>query len=128
PREASAKTNTVARENLRAQSEDLRKKMASAEGPDAQSLKQQLVDTQKRLKLLENEGKIAETIVHSYGPSVCLLHVVVEFLDKETGRPIRVAVDATGKPKVDDKGMVQLDEHGAGPHLQIDAFGTGFLV
>jgi S1-C subfamily serine protease/DNA-binding response OmpR family regulator len=126
--DASAKTNTVARENLRAQSEDLRKKMASAEGPDAQSLKQQLVDTQKRLKLLENEGKIAETIVHSYGPSVCLLHVVVEFLDKQSGKPIQLAVDALGKSQVDDKGMVRLDAGGAGPHLQIDVFGTGFLV
>jgi S1-C subfamily serine protease len=126
--DASAKSNTAVRESLRAQSEDLRKKMASAEGPDAQSLKQQLVDTQKRIKLLENEGKIAETIVHSYGPSVCLLHVVVEFLDKETGKPIQIAIDALGKPEVDDKGMVRLDAGGAGPHLQIDVFGTGFLV
>ena len=126
--DANAKSNSAVRENLRAQSEDLRKKMASAEGPDAESLKHQLVDTQKRLKLLENEGKIAETIVHSYGPSVCLLHVVVEFLDKETGKPIQIAVDALGKPQVDDKGMVRLDAGGAGPHLQIDVFGTGFLV
>src|SRR5258707_6683425 len=102
--------------------------MATAEGPDAKWLKQQLVDTQKRLKLLENEGKIAETIVHSYGPSVCLLHVVVEFLDKESGKPIQIALDAMGKPQVDDKGMVRLDAGGAGPHLQIDVFCTGFLV
>jgi S1-C subfamily serine protease len=126
--DASAKSNSAARDTLRAQSEDLRKKMATAEGPDAQSLKQQLVETQKRLKLLENEGKIAETIVHSYGPSVCLLHVVVEFLDKDSGKPIQLAVDALGKPQVDDKGMVRLDAGGAGPHLQIDVFGTGFLV
>jgi S1-C subfamily serine protease/DNA-binding response OmpR family regulator len=126
--DAKAKSDSAARDNLRAQSEDLRKKVATAEGPDAQSLKQQLVDTQKRLKSLENEGKIAETIVHSYGPSVCLLHVVVEFLDKGSGKPIQIALDALGKPQVDDKGMVRLDAGGAGPHLQIDIFGTGFLV
>ncbi|MCU1241287.1 MAG: hypothetical protein JWO71_2013 [Candidatus Acidoferrum typicum] len=126
--DATAKSNSEARNSLRAQSEDLRKKVAAAEGADAQSLKQQLSDTQKRLKLLENEGKIAETIVHSYGPSVCLLHVVVEFLDKESGKPIQIAVDALGKPQVDDKGMVRLDAGGTGPHLQIDIFGTGFLV
>jgi serine protease Do len=126
--DASAKSSSATRETLRAQSADLRKKMAKAEGPDAESLKQQLVDTQKRLKLLENEGKIAETIVHNYGPSVCLLHVLVEFLDKESGKPIQIAVDALGKPQVDDKGMVQLNAGGAGPHLQIDVFGTGFLV
>jgi S1-C subfamily serine protease len=126
--DASAKSGSATRETLRAQSLDLRKKMARAEGPDAESLKQQLADTQKRLKLLENEGKIAETIVHSYGPSVCLLHVVVEFLDKASGKPIQIAQDALGKPQVDEKGMVRLDVGGTGPHLQIDVFGTGFLV
>jgi S1-C subfamily serine protease len=126
--DARAKSDSAVRDSLRARSEDLRKKVAAAEGPDAQSLKQQLVDAQKRLKLLENEGKIAETIVQSYGPSVCLLHVVVEFLDKSSGKPIQLAVDALGKPQVDDKGMVRLDTGGAGPHLQIDVFGTGFLV
>ncbi len=126
--DASAKSDSAVRDSLRAQSEDLRKKMAAADGSDAQSLKQQLADTQKRLKSLENEGKIAETIVHSYGPSVCLLHVVVEFLDKESGKPIQIALDALGKPQVDDKGMVRLDAGGNGPHLQIDVFGTGFLV
>src|SRR5258707_1296509 len=126
--DAKAKSDSETRNSLRAQSEDLRKKVAAAEGPDAQSLKQQLADTQKRLKLLENEGKIAETIVHSYGPSVCLLHVVVEFLDKESGKPIQIALDAMGKPQVDDKGMVRLDAGGAGRHLQIHVFGTGILA
>jgi S1-C subfamily serine protease len=54
--------------------------------------------------------------------------VVVEFLDKQSGKPIQIAVDAMGKPQVDDQGMVQLDSGGPGPHLQIDVFGTGFLV
>lgn len=124
----SEQTTTAARENLRAKSEELRKKMATAAGSDADNLKQQLADTQKRLKMLESEGKIAETVVQRYSPSICLLHVVVEFLDKQTGRPIQIAVDELGKPRVDDKGMVQLDSGGPGPHLQIDIFGTGFLV
>ncbi len=126
--EVQSQYASITRDSLEAQSEDLRKKVTSAGGADADSLKRQLADTQHRLKLLESEGKIAETVVHDYGPSVCLLHVVVEFLDKQSGRPIQVAVDAGGKPLVDDKGMVQLGEGGAGPHLQIDVFGTGFLV
>ena len=117
------------RDSLKAQSEDLRRRVASAAGgADADSLKQQLVDTQKRLKLLENEGKIAETVVRDYSPSVCLLHVVVEFLDRNTGKSIQIAVDSAGRPQVDEKGMVQLDVGGSGPHLQLDIFGTGFLV
>ena len=59
---------------------------------------------------------------------MCLLHVVVEFEDKQTGRPLQVAVDANGKPQVDEKGMAQLDVGGPGPRLQVDAFGTGFLA
>jgi S1-C subfamily serine protease/DNA-binding NarL/FixJ family response regulator len=125
--EAESRSASATRDSLKAQSEDLRKRVAAG-GSDAESLKRQFADTQNRLKLLESEGKIAETVVHDYGPSVCLLHVVVEFLDTQSGRPIQVAVDAAGKPLVDDKGMVQLDEGGAGPHLQIDVFGTGFLV
>jgi S1-C subfamily serine protease len=126
--EAQTLSDSATRNSLVAQSEDLRKKMAAGAGADSGSLKQQLTDTQHRLKLLENEGKVAETVVHSYGPSVCLLHVVVEFLDKQSGRPIQIVVDDLGKPRVDDQGMVQLDSGGSGPHLQIDVFGTGFLV
>lgn len=125
--EAQSHSASAARDSLRAQSEDLRKRV-TAGGSDTDLLKHQLADTQKRLKLLENEGSIAETVVHDYGPGVCLLHVVVEFLDKQSGRPIQVAIDAGGKPIVDDKGMVQLDVDGTGPNLQIDVFGTGFVV
>ncbi len=126
--DAQARTDSAARDSLKAKSDDLRKKMATAPASDADPLRQQLQETQNRLKLLENEGKIAETIVHNYGPSVCLLHVVVEFLDKQTGKPIQIVVDSLGKPQVDDQGRVQLDAGGAGPHLQLDIFGTGFLV
>src|ERR1700693_3373110 len=125
--EAQSRSATATRESLKAQSEDLHKRVARG-GSDAEAMKHQLADTQNRLKLLESEGKIAESVVQDYGPSFCLLHVVVEFLDKESGHPIQVSVDAAGKPLVDDKGMVQLDAGGTGPHLQIDVFGTGFLV
>jgi len=125
--DAQSQSASATRESLKAQSEDLHKRVARG-GSDAESLKSQLANTQNRLKLLESEGKVAESVVQDYGPSVCLLHVVVEFLDKQSGRPIQVAVDATGKPLVDDQGMAQLDAGGAGPHLQIDVFGTGFVV
>jgi S1-C subfamily serine protease/DNA-binding response OmpR family regulator len=128
--EAQAKTDTTAHDSLMARSVDIKKKIAASGGDASESatLKQQLADTQSRLKALETEGKVAETVVHTYSPSVCLLHVVVEFLDQQSGRPIQIAVDGLGKPIVDDQGMVQLDSGGPGPHLQIDVFGTGFLV
>jgi S1-C subfamily serine protease len=116
------------RESLKAQTAEIRKKMTADGDADSESLKKQLQETQNRLNRLENEGRVAETIVHTYGPSVCLLHVVVEFRDKDSGQVIRLATDATGKPLVDDKGMVSLETDGTGPPLQLDVFGTGFLV
>jgi S1-C subfamily serine protease/DNA-binding NarL/FixJ family response regulator len=116
------------RESLKAQTEEIRKKMAAHGDTDSESLKRQLQATQNRLNRIENEGHVGETIVRTYGPSVCLLHVVVEFRDKDSGQVIRISADATGKPLVDDKGMVSLETQGTGPPLRLDVFGTGFLV
>lgn len=126
--DANANSLSTTEDSLKTETEDLRKKVAAADGADADALKKQLVETQNRLALLEKEGNIAETIVQKYAPSVCLLHVLVEFRDKQSGKALQVAVDANGKPEVDDKGMAQLDIGGSGPLLQIDAFGTGFLA
>ena len=128
PIDTNSHSVSTTRDSLKAQSEDLRRRAATADGANADALKKQILDTQNRLAQLEKEEKIAETIVHKYGPSVCLLHVVVEFEDKQTGRPLQVALDANGKPQVDEKGMAQLDVGGPGPRLQVDAFGTGFLA
>jgi hypothetical protein len=126
--EANSRSASAARDSLKAQSEDLRKKMAASDGAESVSLKRQLLETQNRLALLEKEDKIAETVVQKYGISVCLLHVVVGFVDKDSGQPLQVAVDANGKPQVDDKGTAQLDIGGRRPRLRIDAFGAGFLA
>jgi S1-C subfamily serine protease len=122
------RSDSVVRDSLRTQSENLRERVAEADGADVPSLKQQLLQTENRLGALERENKIAETVIQKYGPSVCLLHVVVGFVDKQSGSPIRLAMDATGKPQVDGKGMAQLDVGGSGPNLRIDVFGTGFLA
>ena len=124
----NAASDAAARASLQAQSDELKKKMAAGGGSGDADLRRQLAETQDRLKRIESDGKIAETIVKTYGSSVCLLHVVVEFLDRNTGKPLLIAVDQLGKPLLDDKGMVQLDLDGNGPHLQLDVFGTGFLV
>lgn len=126
--DTNLRSASAARDSLSARSEDLRKKLAVSDGADADSLRQQLLDTQNRLSLLEKDGKFAESIVHKYGPSVSLLHIVVEFLDKQSGKPLRVVVDATGKPVVDHNGMAQFDVDANGPPLLIHGFGTGFLA
>ena len=125
---ASLTASDATRESLKAQTEEIRQKIAADGDTDSESLKRQFQETQNRLRRLENEGRVAETIVHTYGPSICLLHVVVEFRDKESGQLILISADATGKAQVDDKGMVSLGTEGTGPPLQLDIFGTGFLV
>jgi S1-C subfamily serine protease/DNA-binding response OmpR family regulator len=124
--DASAAAGT--RESLKAKTEAIRKEIAASGETDDQSLEKQLQATEVRLNRLENEGRNAETIVRTYGPSVCLVHVVVAFRDKNSGQVLRIATDASGKPQVDEKGMVSLETGGAGPPLQLDVFGTGFLV
>ena len=126
--DAKSDFGSAVRNSLKAQSEDLRKRSAAAGGPEADSLKQQLLETQRRLALLEREGRIAENVVHKYGPGVCLLHVGLGFLDRQSRQPILVAVDASGKPRIDDNGMIKFGVGGKGPRFQIDAFGTGFLA
>ena len=115
-------------EPLQVQTQPARNKMAANGDTSDESVARQLERTQNRLDRLENEDRIAETIVHTYGPSVCFLHVVVGFRDKISGQLIRLAADDTGKARIDDKGMVSLDTDGTGPPLQLDFFGTGFLV
>ena len=116
------------RESLNLQAQEIRKQIAADGDTDGESLKKQLQEAQIRLSRLENEDRVAETIVHTYGPSICLLHVVVEFRDKDSGELIRISTDGSGKTVADDSGTVALGTAGTGPPLQLDVFGTGFLV
>jgi S1-C subfamily serine protease/DNA-binding NarL/FixJ family response regulator len=116
------------REALKAQSDEIRQKIADAGDADDAALEKQLQQTQTRLSRLENEDRVAETIVHTYGSSICLLHVVVEFHDQDSGELIRISPDAAGKTPAGDAGTVSVETGGDGPPLQLDVFGTGFLV
>jgi hypothetical protein len=44
-----------------------------------------LTAVEGRLQKLETEGKVAQTIIPSYEPSVCLIQVVLAFRDHATG-------------------------------------------
>jgi hypothetical protein len=82
-----------------------------------------------RLQKLETEGKYAETIIQSYEPSVCLIHVVTAFRDRAAGLRLHyVAVTASGERGADEHANPLVSLTGKGPEVQLDAFGTGFLV
>jgi DNA-binding response OmpR family regulator len=69
-----------------------------------------------------------ESVIRSYAPSVCLLHVSVGFLDKNTGRPLRYGGIGPDGPYKDSEGNTVYTLEGRGPEVRNDFFGTGFIV
>ena len=114
---------------LQKQSQDLRSQIASSKAEDMSALQRQLSEVQERLQRVETEGKVAQTIIQSYEPSVCLIHVVVGFRDRTTGLQLRyVGLTSTGEPVTDEHNNPLLSVTGDGPEVHLDVFGTGFLV
>jgi serine protease Do len=114
---------------LQKQSEDLRSQIANGGKGDASALESQLTAVEARLQRLESEGTIAQTIIQSYEPSVCLIHVVVGFRDHATRLPLRyAAITSAGEPVTDEHNNPLLGITGSGPEVHLDVFGTGFLV
>ncbi len=110
------------------QSEELRGKAAGDSG-DVAVLRQQLAETTSRLRRIEEESRVAQGIIRSYAPSVCLLHVVVAFRDKNSGQPLRYAgLNQQGEPLQDSEGNPILTLSGSGPEVTAHFFGTGFIV
>jgi len=114
---------------LQKQSQNLRSQIALSKSEDSSGLQNQLNVVQQRLERLETEGKVAQTIIQSYEPSVCLIHVVVGFRDRATGLKLHyVGITSTGEPVTDDHNNPLLGITGNGPEVHLDVFGTGFLV
>ena len=114
---------------LRKKSEELRSQIASSKAADASALQNQLTAVESRLQRLETEGKVAQTIIQSYEPSVCLIHVVLAFRDHTTGLRLHYAgMTSSGEPMVDEHNNPLLSLTGNGPEVHLDVFGTGFLA
>lgn len=113
---------------LQRKSEELRSQLAS-KTEDSSALQSQLTAVQGRLEKLESEGKVAQTIIQTYEPSVCLIHVVLAFADHTTGLRLHYAgVTSDGQPTTDDHNNPLLSLTGTGPEVHVDVFGTGFLA
>jgi serine protease Do len=114
---------------LQKKSEDLRSQIAISKPENASALQNQLAAVETRLQKLETEGNVAQTIIRSYEPSVCLIHVVVGFHDHTTGSSLRYAgITSSGEPTTDEHNNPLVSLTGSGPEVHLDAFGTGFLV
>ena len=114
---------------LQKKSEELKSQIANSKTENASVLQNQLAAVEGRLQKLETEGKVAQTIIQSYEPSVCLIHVVIAFRDHDTGLKLHYAdLTATGEPTTDEHNNPLLSLTGLGPEVHMDAFGTGFLA
>ena len=114
---------------LQKKSEELRSQLASSRTESAPALQSQLAVVQSRLDKLESEGKVAQTIIQTYEPSVCLIHVVLAFAEHNTGLRLHYAgVTSDGEPTTDEHNHPLLSLTGTGPEVHLDVFGTGFLA
>lgn len=117
------------RRQLEQQSADIEARMASASKEELTALRRQLNTTATRLRRLESEGKVAQGLIRTYAPSVCLLHVVVAFRDRASGRRLRyLGLNPDGQPIQDSEGKPAFDLEGRGPEVRANFFGTGFLA
>jgi len=114
---------------LQKKSQDLRSQIATGKTENASALQHQLSAVESRLQKLETEGKVAQTIIQSYEPSVCLIHVVLAFRDHTTGLRLHYAeMTSSGEPATDEHNNPLLSLTGTGPEVHLDVFGTGFLA
>jgi DNA-binding response OmpR family regulator/S1-C subfamily serine protease len=114
---------------LQKKSENLRSQIATGKTENTSDLQNQLTAVESRLQKLETEGQIAQTIIHSYEPSVCLIHVVLAFRDHTTGLRLHYAqLTSSGEPTTDEHNNPLLSLTGNGPEVHLDVFGTGFLA
>jgi serine protease Do len=114
---------------LQKKSEDLRSQIAGGKAENASALQNELAAVESRLHKLETEGKVAQTIILSYEPSVCLIHVVLAFRDHTTGLRLHYAgMTSSGEPTTDEHNNPLLSLTGNGPEVHLDVFGTGFLA
>jgi DNA-binding response OmpR family regulator/S1-C subfamily serine protease len=114
---------------LQKKREDLRSQIATSNSENASALQNQLTAVESRLQKLETEGKVAQTIIESYEPSVCLIHVVLAFRDHTTGLTLHYAgITSGGEPTTDEHNNPLVSLTGNGPEVHLDVFGTGFLA
>jgi DNA-binding response OmpR family regulator len=121
--------NDPSKRQLQKESENLRSQIATSKAENTSDLQNQLTVVESRLQKLETEGQVAQTIIHSYEPSVCLIHVVLGFRDHATGLRLHYAgMKSSGEPMAAEHSNPLVSLTGNGPEVHLDVFGTGFLA
>ncbi len=102
---------------------------ASGASQETAALESKVSTVESRLQKLESQEKVARTIIDADAQSVCLIHAVLAFRDHDTGLKLHYsALNSKGEPVTDDSNNPLVSTTGAGPEVNVDVFGTGFLV
>ena len=109
------------------------RQQASQEAAQRAEYQKKFDDQEKELRRLREANDrsrlFAQRIAEENSPGVCLIVGSYSFVEKGTGRVLRYeSVDGANGTPVDKSGNLLASVDGAGPPVQIDYTGTGFVV
>lgn len=104
-------------------------KLNAARDQDQELIKKQQEEIERLRELSDQMRKFTQQIAELYSPGVCLIVGSYTFVERGTGRVLRYeTADRIGDMPVDKNGNLQASVDGAGPPVQIDYTGSGFIV
>lgn len=93
-----------------------------------QEVRDSLALASERLGALETRSGAPARIIESASRSTAFLIGAYGFQDPKTGRTLRFALDAAGKPQKSPSGETAITLEGKGPPLEAFYTGTGFVI
>jgi len=104
-------------------------KLNEARNQDQELIRKQQEEIERLRELSDQMRKFTQKIAELYSPGVCLIVGSYTFVERGTGRVLRYeTADRSGEMPVDRNGNLQASVDGAGPPVQIDYTGSGFIV
>ncbi len=95
---------------------------------DLDALRRDLAEGIGRIGALEAHTRAGSEVVAAAAPAVLFLQGAYGYRHAESGRMLRLVVDAEGRPRLSPFGKLLLTLDGPGPIAEREVTGTGFLV
>ncbi len=93
-----------------------------------EQLEQQLTSNVTRLEDLELRSTASTRVITRANASVAFLQGVFGFRERDSDRMLRHVVNSNGVPLITSRGQPLLSLDGAGPEVEMQFTGTGFIV
>lgn len=96
---------------------------------DQELIRKQQEEIERLREVSDQMRRFTQKIAELYSPGVCLVVGSYSFVERGTGRVLRYeTADRISDMPVDKSGNLQASVDGAGPPVQIDYTGSGFVV